>query len=276
MIIANELERNVLVKREEVNTTIQEFVGEVRHEFHEFTKLNPIILILIGGFILSIIVFYLFARLKYPEGRSTIIFTFVLMIVDFCFDVIFVIYNVGAVPVLFFPSLLTLLVPAGFNLLFAFILMVQQAYSNKLFREWLHRNHAIAGGFTILTMINIEVFRVLTSNFLHLDVFKAPFSHSAKKWLFIAGLFNVIVEDIPQFVILILYFKGVGTNFTLIPLLTLVISFLSLLSTVINRVFELVSFPSSSSTFHTHNRNRNSFYSYYHYPAYDAYDHYDQ
>ncbi|GET01021.1 hypothetical protein GLOIN_2v1619398 [Rhizophagus clarus] len=245
-----------MLNKRALNYTLQEFINEARHEFYEYTKLNPILLITIGGILVFLIIFYFIARCKYPKGRNTVIFVIALMILDFCLDVAFVVNNVWDVPFLFLPSLLTILVPAGFNVFSAFVVMIQQTFSKnngELFKKWLHRHTTMAGAFTILSMLHIEILKLLTSNLLHLDLFNAPFNNTARKLLFTVGLINVFIEDIPQFVILILYFKGVGINFTFIPLFTLFINFISLLSTAINRIYELISFPSDKSERQHHN-----------------------
>jgi hypothetical protein len=96
-------------------------------------------------------------------------------------------------------------VPAGFNVLFAFVVMIQQTCcgNNIEFKDWLHIHSTMAGTFTLLSMLHIEILKLLTSELLGLEIFKAPFNNSARKWLFAAGLFNVLIEDIPQFIILV-------------------------------------------------------------------------
>ncbi|CAB5352841.1 hypothetical protein RhiirA5_406343 [Rhizophagus irregularis] len=245
MIGGNESINNVLNKRD-LNSSIQEFISEARHEFYE---LNPILIIAAGGIIAFLIIFYIVARCKCPKGRSTVIFVTALIIFDFCLDVAFLIKSVGEVPYLYLPSLLILLIAAGFNMLFAFIIMLQQTLSkkNEEFKGWLHRHSTMAATFTLLSVLHVEILKMLSSNLLYLDCFNAPFNSLARKWLFAAGLFNVFIKDIPQFIILILYFKGVGPDFTFIALLTLIISFIILLSSAINRIYDLISFPSENT-----------------------------
>ncbi|RGB43747.1 hypothetical protein C1646_679914 [Rhizophagus diaphanus] len=248
MIGGNESTNNVLNKRGQ-NSTMQGFFDEARHELYEAAKLDPIIIIAAGGIIALIIIFYIIARCKCPKGRSTVIFVIALILLDFCLDIAFLITSVGEVPYLYIPILLTILIPAAFNMLFAFIIMIQQTLSkkNEEFKGWLHRHNTMAATCTLLSILHVDFIKVLSSNLLYLDCFNAPFNTFARKWLFAAGLFNVIIKDIPQFIILILYFKGVGSDFTFIPLLTLIVSFIILLSGAINRIYELISFPSEKT-----------------------------
>ncbi|CAG8659211.1 14551_t:CDS:2, partial [Funneliformis mosseae] len=206
---ANEiLKNNALLFKRQINSTANgnftfgSFLNEARNEALTITKLNPIILFMIGGFIISLVGLYIYARKQFPDGRSTVIFTFTLFAVDMCLDIVFLVNNVMAVPNLFLPSLIALLGPAGFNILFAFVIMIQQTCSQDKFSEWICRHSCIATIFTLFSAFHIEVLRLLTSNFLHSDVFNAPFNCKAQKCLFIAGLFNVIIEDLPQFIIL--------------------------------------------------------------------------
>ncbi|CAI2176882.1 12538_t:CDS:2 [Funneliformis geosporum] len=213
IINANEIlkfpKNNVLLFKRQMNSTSKVsftfggFLNEARNEVLSITKVNPIILFMIGGFIISLVIFYLYARKNYPKGRSAIIFTFTLFAVDMCLDIAFLLNNVMAVPSLFLPSLIALLGPAGFNILFAFVIMIQQTCNSDRFSIWICSHGCVATVFTLFSAFHIEVLRLLTSNFLHSNVFNAPFSCNAKKYLFIAGLFNVIIEDLPQFIILV-------------------------------------------------------------------------
>jgi hypothetical protein len=90
-------------------------------------------------------------------------------------------------------------------MLFAFIIMIQQTLSkkNEEFKGWLHRHSTMAATFTLLSVLHVEILKMLSSNLLYLDCFNAPFNSLARKWLFAAGLFNVFIKDIPQFIILV-------------------------------------------------------------------------
>ncbi|CAI2166101.1 15812_t:CDS:2, partial [Funneliformis geosporum] len=128
-------------------------------------------------------------------------------------DVAFLVHFLD-VPFLFLPSLILLFGTAGLNLLIAIMLFLSQIYINDDFKQWIRLNSRVATLFTILSIFHIEVLKVLTSNFLHSETFNAPISNSARKWLSITGLFLVVVEDVPQFVILVsTAFQGSRKNF---------------------------------------------------------------
>ncbi|CAG8678414.1 636_t:CDS:2, partial [Scutellospora calospora] len=79
----------------------------------------------------------------------------------------------------------------------------------------------------------------MCSDFADAQLFKCKFSSSALKTIVIVGLINLIIEDIPQFIIQILY-KANTTGFSVIPFISLVLSSLVLLSTIISRLYDIL------------------------------------
>ncbi|CAI2167001.1 858_t:CDS:2 [Funneliformis geosporum] len=118
-------------------------------------------------------------------------------------DVIFLIGYVSKVPKLFLPSLIVLFGTSGLNLLIAFIFIMSQANTNKEFKKWMRPRLHVATAFVLLSIFHIDVLGILTSEFLHSDVFNAPVSNRAEKFLNKIGLFMVLLEDVSQFVILV-------------------------------------------------------------------------
>ncbi|CAJ0756137.1 3228_t:CDS:2 [Entrophospora sp. SA101] len=126
----------------------------------------------------------------------------------------------------------------------AFYIIYQQSVSsnNKEFERWLRKYKRFAGAMTVLSMVHIEVLRLLNSKFLGLEIFKARFDHGAVKKIFIGGLFNLIIEDIPQLVIAALYQQKTQSR-EVIPILTIISGVIMLLNDLISRIYELITVP---------------------------------
>ncbi|CAG8702770.1 182_t:CDS:2, partial [Funneliformis caledonium] len=97
---------------------------------------------------------------------------------------------------------------------------------DKDFNKWLKNNIALASILATLSCADIEVFSVLTLEGLP-EKYKAPFSPDAETRMVFVAFLNIFAEDIPQFIIQILYMLRT-VNYGVIPLLTLFTSALSL------------------------------------------------
>ncbi|CAI2201433.1 18891_t:CDS:2, partial [Funneliformis geosporum] len=128
-------------------------------------------------------------------GKNKTTFVVLLKLLDFFSDVAFSINTINTVPDLFFPSFMTLVVPAVLNLLFVLVVMMRQTQqTNKRdFRDWLKKDIIMATIITILSMVDIMNMKLLVNITL--------FNPEVRKWLLGAGIFNII-KEMPQFVIL--------------------------------------------------------------------------
>ncbi|CAG8671479.1 6859_t:CDS:2, partial [Funneliformis mosseae] len=182
--------------------------------------LTEILLALTGGILIFL------------NGRNINTFVVLLKLLDFASNVAFLINTINTDPDLFFPSFVTLAVPAVFNLLLVLGVMMQQTQQiNKSeFRGWLRKNIIMTTIITILSMVDIVNMKLLVD----ITIFDPP----VRKWLLVAGIFNII-KELPQFVILVQYIKDVGLNMFII--LTIFTSFISLLFSIIYEIYEKLS-----------------------------------
>ncbi len=83
----------------------------------------------------------------------------------------------------------------------AISLIIYENFYNNQFHDWFKLNSAIASIFTVLSATNIELLKILSSNFIRLNIFSAIYSTKTQTLLFWLGILNFIIEDVPQFII---------------------------------------------------------------------------
>ncbi|CAG8627270.1 14285_t:CDS:2, partial [Gigaspora rosea] len=84
---------------------------------------------------------------------------------------------------------------------------------------------------------NVALLEFLTSNFAGFPTFNAPFSKSVKCWIYWITIINTFINNIPQLVIHVLYFRYT-VEYKAIPFLTLLVSAISLLNDIILKLFK--------------------------------------
>ncbi|CAG8445521.1 13268_t:CDS:2 [Acaulospora colombiana] len=105
--------------------------------------------------------------------------------------------------------------------------------NNKIHdNKWFEKNGKIAAIFTIVAAADVQALEVLNSNLGGLDIFNAPFSGDASYKIFIGSCVDIIIRNIPQFII-----QSIVT-YNIVPLLLLATTFLTLLVNIIGRLYE--------------------------------------
>ncbi|CAG8586848.1 1107_t:CDS:10, partial [Ambispora leptoticha] len=181
---------------------------------------------------------YLFAQRANKEARNFIIFTIVIIIQDFIFDLLFVIENSNDFPELFLPSIITLVIPLTFNTFIALFVILSENSREDKFNDWFRKYPQIAAVFTILSCADVEVLKILSSQVGRLNLFSATFSDRAESMIFWASCTNILIEDVPQFIIRFLY-HGKNITYNILPTIALVSSAIGLLFAVINRLYQI-------------------------------------
>ncbi|CAI2165007.1 15323_t:CDS:2 [Funneliformis geosporum] len=95
-------------------------------------------------------------------------------------------------------------------------------------------------GFKIsLSSAHLDAMNILTSRFAGLKVLSVEFSERARWWLFWGGFITLFIEDVPQFIIQVIY-KFNTVSYDIIPLLTFMMSSISLLNGLISAIYSAV------------------------------------
>ncbi|CAG8441094.1 7681_t:CDS:10 [Ambispora gerdemannii] len=200
-------------------------------------EIKFILIGVLAGVIILVILYFL-AKRKHKEGRNFEIFKIILIIVDLAFDISFIINNGRDVRWLFVPSIIFLAVPVAFNATLAFSILFSEISTNENFHEWFQKFTKPAALFTLLASSDVELLTILTSQIAGLSIFSATLSDRAHHWIFWVSSCNLIIEDIPQLIIQILYKQYTVTYDKTLPLFTLITSSTILFSNIIGRVYD--------------------------------------
>ncbi|CAJ0841764.1 14638_t:CDS:10 [Entrophospora sp. SA101] len=93
--------------------------------------------------------------------------------------------------------------------------------NNYEFYEWFKKYANILAVFTIISSTEIDALVILSSKVAGLKPFSAPFSSNFLSLIFWCNLASFLIEDIPQFIIQVIY-KNSIISYDLIPFLTLI------------------------------------------------------
>ncbi|CAG8482043.1 12120_t:CDS:10 [Acaulospora morrowiae] len=170
--------------------------------------------------LLILLIIFLISRSLHKEGRSFVIFTFTLIIVDFVMDILFLIFHGHDLNWLFDVSISFLIIPIGINIIFTFIIITHETAENNGFSAWWFKNPKVALIFTFLSSADAESLDVMSSESAEVSGLSAPFSARGLKNIIMLNFFSILIEDLPQLVILILY-QAYTIVPAIIPILTL-------------------------------------------------------
>ncbi|CAJ0756698.1 11286_t:CDS:10 [Entrophospora sp. SA101] len=192
------------ISRNNYTSFIDENYGFIftRYLFEEY----KIHLIIISTMIVIIILLIWYSYKKYPEGNNIVILKLFLILIDFMLDIAFIFNNGKNVPQLFIPSI---------------IIVINEISNNYEFYEWFKKYANILAVFTIISSTEIDALVILSSKVAGLKPFSAPFSSNFLSLIFWCNLASFLIEDIPQFIIQVIY-KNSIISYDLIPFLTLI------------------------------------------------------
>ncbi|KAG9301896.1 hypothetical protein G9A89_004576 [Geosiphon pyriformis] len=196
-------------------------------------------IIILGVFIIFLLIVYILARRRFPEGNNFALINQVLVLFDLAMDVTFILYNGKDVKSLFLPSIIILAVVVTFNSGLAVYILVNEIKRNKNCVDWFQEYTKPAAMITLTSAANIESLKLLSSRFAGLKIFSLPLSPTAIQLIFWGGFINLFLEDIPQLIIQILYYNW-SISYDIIPFLSLVTAVLSVLCNIIGRIYYLI------------------------------------
>ncbi|CAG8570125.1 6966_t:CDS:10 [Ambispora gerdemannii] len=181
---------------------------------------------------------YLCAHHNNKEARNIVIFMVVIIIQDFIFDVLFVEEYGHDFSELFLPSVITLVIPIAFNTTVALFVLLSENSREDKFNDWFRKYPQIAAIFTIFSCADVELLTVLSSQVGGLNLFSATFSHRAETVIFWASCVNILIEDLPQFIIRFLY-RRKNITYNILPNIALASSAVGLLIAVLGRLYQI-------------------------------------
>ncbi|CAG8519677.1 9308_t:CDS:10 [Ambispora leptoticha] len=196
---------------------------------------------LIGGLAAFVVlaVVYVIARRKNKDAKNLMILKFALSVTDLTFDTLFVVKNSRDVPCLFVPSLFFYVFPFCINFFWGYAILFRQTRQYEEFSKWLKDNTKIATFFTILGGSSVELLGILSSHIFGLGCFNAPFQGEAENLILSGAILNLIIEDIPQLLIQILY-ESKTVSYSIIPLSTLIVTSIVLVFNILARTYDTI------------------------------------
>ncbi|CAG8529534.1 1024_t:CDS:10 [Dentiscutata erythropus] len=158
-----------------------------------------ILLVIVG--VLSILV--CLSIMRHKKGKHCAVFMFTFLVIDFVLDILFVVVHGQDLYWLYPASVIFITIPIIVNSGFTFLLISREISKNKKFSNWWFRSSKTALLFTILAGADIDVLNILSSECGRLEELSAPFSITAMKRIRIFNIISIIIEDLPQLIILI-------------------------------------------------------------------------
>ncbi|CAG8598893.1 12641_t:CDS:2, partial [Cetraspora pellucida] len=143
------------------------------------------------------------------------------------------------VPVLFLPSLLIILVGICVNFFITMFIFFKEFYGNDNFHNWARQNVVASSVFIVLSYCDIEALDFVSSDISNSSCVQAPFSEGVYEAMYICTLFVMLIEDIPQFIILVLYLQRV-VIFRFIPLITIFTCALIIVTNIVSHIYDCV------------------------------------
>ncbi|CAG8553252.1 10983_t:CDS:2 [Acaulospora morrowiae] len=181
--------------------------------------------------ILAVVVLWYFLTRKQKEGRKWIVLKLLLILVDFVFDVLFVVYHGMDFPWLHGPSVLFIALPIALNATLA-ILLPMYEISEKPFSYNKSQKYTLTYIVAFFAAIDLAFFELMDSKLGGWKIFNLKYSPVAEKVIFWGGVILFFIEDMGQWIIQILY-KRDALKYDIIPYFTLVTSTLIIASHLI-------------------------------------------
>ncbi|GBB89290.1 hypothetical protein RclHR1_00160006 [Rhizophagus clarus] len=163
---------------------------------------------------------------------------FGITITHFILDVAFVIYYAQQLPSFFIPSILFLVIPIGFNSILALYIILKERYTNERFSKWLMHHTKLVSMFTILSSADVAILNMISSRLANLPYFSAPVSKDAEIKIFWGSFANIFIEDVPQFIIRVMYLQRNSIVYDPIPIFSLISAGVSIIFSLIGRTFD--------------------------------------
>ncbi|CAJ0745223.1 17296_t:CDS:2 [Entrophospora sp. SA101] len=173
------------------------------------------------------------------NGSNIVILKFFLILTDFILDILFIINNGKNIPQLFIPSMVILILSIIFNSISSIFIVIKEISNNQEFYEWFKKYVNILAIFTVISSTEVDTLLILSSKIAGLNPFFAPFSSTSLSLIFWCSFVNFFIEDIPQFIIQVIYINST-ISYGIIPFLTLITSSITIANNIITRLYNLI------------------------------------
>ncbi|CAB4410952.1 unnamed protein product [Rhizophagus irregularis] len=180
-------------------------------------------------FAVYLIVVFLLISVVYCLNRQAkidVILKFILALVTFVFYTIHTYEDAKDVERLALASVLLLILPFVIKLSLGLFIISQESKTNIAFHDWLEQHRMITFFFTFLSGVDLDAIMVLSSKME--ESLDASLSEKANKWIDNIEHVGFFLKDLPQLVVLVLYYilaldYGIVPFFALISLIILIV-----------------------------------------------------
>ncbi|CAI2168996.1 7889_t:CDS:10 [Funneliformis geosporum] len=200
-----------------------------------------LIFILCGFLFVSCL--YGLARYINKKARNMFVFTGAFILTDFVLDILFIVHNSQMTSSLLIPSIVFLVVPTAFNIFLALYIVFKE--HKETCSEWFKSNRFLVAIITVLSSADVELLNIITSNICNLNCLSAPLSENDKFFIFLGSFANIFLEDVPQFIIRVIYLQQNSIIYDPIPVISLISAGVSILFSLIGRGYDTFSFEKS-------------------------------
>ncbi|CAG8490880.1 2388_t:CDS:10, partial [Dentiscutata erythropus] len=115
----------------------------------------------------------------------------------------------------------------------------EEFYGNDNFHQWAKQNVFVSSIFIVLSYCDIESLDFVSSDIANISWVQAPFSKGVYEALYISTFIVMFIEDIPQFIILVIYLQRVViTRF--VPLITVFTCALIIVTNIVSHVYDCI------------------------------------
>ncbi|KAK9767437.1 hypothetical protein K7432_002793 [Basidiobolus ranarum] len=196
--------------------------------------------IILGCVVLALGIIFAVLQRKFPSSDNAIMFVVVISFFDFCTDLLFVILNSGDIRSLRAPSVIFFVVPFCFNMLASTYIIVKEVSNNPLFHEWFSKHTLLTSAISVLAATNPALLFILSSRFCSLNSLSAPFSSRVRYQIMICVGIGILIEDIPQLVIQVIY-KSFNGFFKIIPFLAVLSNCIGVVYAIVSQIYNYIS-----------------------------------
>ncbi|RIA99442.1 hypothetical protein C1645_811475 [Glomus cerebriforme] len=213
---------------------------EITIDLRKFKQSTMSVISLVICLIL-LISLYLFGRYKNKKGNNLIVFQVALIFFDSVTDILFIITHKEILQQLLIPSIVIVCVSFLINTTLAFYIFIFEIKKNPEFSAWFKNNSKIGPIITLFSSGNVELLHLLNSNFAGLEPFSAPFSMKAIFLILCGRFLNILIEDLPQLIIQIIFAIKFTESYNQIALCNLITSSIVLTTGIIGFIYDIVS-----------------------------------
>ncbi|RHZ88444.1 hypothetical protein Glove_22g168 [Diversispora epigaea] len=178
---------------------------------------------------IAIILFFM-TRKDSDEGRNWIILKLFIILVDFVFDLLFVIYHGRDVQWLHGPSILFVSLPLSLCITTSLLILIHEINENQFFYNYFQNHNILSIMITLFSFIDLSFFELLDSKiFGQNKLFGVVYSEPVEYCLFWKSVGLFFVRDLGQWII--------QAKYNVIPFFTLVFSTLIIASHLIEWIY---------------------------------------